>query len=127
MEFADFCKKRKIVWILNTINQINIALEAFTVINITCVNLVMQKFNESYSSILLKKGGELMFLIFFFILQRWLKKYASIFSERTQGEIAFLPFSGHPSIDFVRNVYLDYLYNGYRALIIFNSTVSNCN
>lgn len=28
MEFADFCKKRKIVWILNTINQINIALEA---------------------------------------------------------------------------------------------------
>lgn len=34
---------------------------------------------------------------------------------------------GHPSIDFARNVYLDYLYNGYRALIIFNSTVSNCN
>lgn len=127
MEFADFCKKRKIVWILNTINQINIALEAFTVINITCVNLVMQKFNESYSSILLKKRGGTDVFDFFFILQRWLKKYASIFSERTRGEIAFLPFSGHPSIDFVRNVYLDYLYNGYRALIIFNSTVSNCN
>lgn len=66
MEFADFCKKRKIVWILNTINQINIALEAFTVINITCVNLVMQKFNESYSSILFKKGGGDWCFWFFF-------------------------------------------------------------
>lgn len=74
MEFADFCKKRKIVWILNTINQINIALEAFTVINITCVNLVMQKFNESYSSILLKKGGGTDVFDFFFHFATLIKK-----------------------------------------------------
>lgn len=49
------------------------------------------------------------------------------FSLSGLGGNSVLPFSGHPSIDFVRNVYLDYLYNGYRALIIFNSTVSNCN
>lgn len=129
MEFADFCKKRKIVWNLNTINQINIALEASYIYS-DQYNLC--KFSDAKIQwklqfyIIKKRGGTDVF-DFFFILQRWLKKYASIFSERTRGEIAFLPFSGHPSIDFVRNVYLDYLYNGYRALIIFNSTVSNCN
>lgn len=76
MEFADFCKN-KIVWIFNTINQINIALETshiYRVINITCVNLVMQKFNKSYTTILYyKKSRENVVLGLVFFLQRWLK------------------------------------------------------
>lgn len=68
MEFADFCKKRKIVWILNTINQINIALEASCIYS-DQYNLC--KFSDAKIQwklqfyIIKKRGGELMFLIFF--------------------------------------------------------------
>lgn len=59
--------------------------------NITCINLVMQKFKKSYSTILhYKKKGDWCFdLIFFFFFATLINKYASIFSERTSGEIAF--------------------------------------
>lgn len=68
MEFADFCKKRKIVWILNTINQINIALEASYIYS-DQYNLC--KFSDAKIQwklqfyIIKKKGGDWCFWFFF--------------------------------------------------------------
>lgn len=67
MEFADFCKKRKIVWILNTINQINIALEASYIYSdqYNLCKFSDAKIQWKLQFYIIKKRGELMFLFFF--------------------------------------------------------------